>query len=155
MENKKEKRDLSFTGPHKVKLEKWISCAPFEKLLGIKIIEARDGHAHLTMPFVFKLAQGKGMAHGGATVTLADTAVAMAIKSIIAENSRFGTISLSSEFFAPVTKGVLTAKASVKLLENRMIQGRSIVFDENDREVMKFSAIFKLAKDVKVLETAL
>ena len=154
MENKK-KADSSFTGPHIVKLEKWLSCAPFEELLGIKIIEAKDGHAHLTMPFVFKLAQGKGLAHGGAVVTLADTAVAMAIKSIIPPNSRFGTISLKSEFLAPVTKGVLTSKAKVKLLDNRMVQGFSIVFDENDREVMQFSAIFKLAKDVNVLEDVL
>ncbi|MDX2439850.1 MAG: PaaI family thioesterase [Desulfobacterales bacterium] len=151
----KEKADASFTGPHTVKLEKWISCAPFEELLGIKIIEAKDGRAHLTMPFVFKLAQGKGLAHGGAVVTLADTSVAMAIKSIIPPNSRFGTISLTSEFLAPVTKGILISKAKVKLLGNRMVQGFSIVFDENEREVMKFSAIFKLAKDVNVLEAVL
>jgi uncharacterized protein (TIGR00369 family) len=75
------------------------------------------------MPFVFKLAQGKGIVHGGATVALADTSVAMAVKSIIPEDSRFGTISLSSQFLAPVKKGILTAKARVKLLENRMIQG--------------------------------
>ncbi|MCP4671330.1 MAG: PaaI family thioesterase [Desulfobacula sp.] len=153
MENKKEKADPSFTGPHVVKLEKWVSCAPFEELLGIKIIKAKDGQAHLTMPFVFKLAQGKGLAHGGAVVTLADTSVAMAIKSIIPPDSRFGTISLNSEFLAPVTKGVLTSKARVKLLKKRVIQGFSNVFDENGREVMKFSAIFKLAKDVNVLET--
>ena len=150
MENKKEKTGYSSTGPHKVKLEKWISCAPFEELLGIKIIEAKDGYAYLTMPFTYKLAQGGGLAHGGAIVTLADTSVAMAIKSIIPLNSRFGTISLNSEFLAPVTKGILTAQAKVKVLENRMIQGFSTILDENDREVMKFSAIFKLAKDVKV-----
>ena len=46
-----------FTGPHKVKLKKWISCAPFEELLGIKIIESKDGYTHLTMPFVFQLTQ--------------------------------------------------------------------------------------------------
>ena len=122
MENKKE---YSSTGPHKVKLEKWISCAPFEDLLGIKIIEAKNGYAYLTMPFTFKLAQGGGLAHGGAIVTLADTSVAMAIKSIIPLNSRFGTISLNSEFLAPVTKGILTAQANVKVLENKMIQGFS------------------------------
>ncbi|MDA3790127.1 MAG: PaaI family thioesterase [Desulfobacula sp.] len=155
MEKQKEKTDVSFTGPHKVELGKWISCAPFEELLGIKIIEARDGHAHLTMPFVFQLAQGKGLAHGGAIVALADTSVAMAIKSIIPPNSRFVTISLNSEFLAPVTKGVLTSKAKVKLLKDRMIQGSSMVFDENDREVMKFSAVFKLAKDVNIFETGL
>ena len=152
MENKKEKTSASFTGPHTVKLEKWISCAPFEELLGIKIIEARTGCAHLTMPFVYKLAQGKGMAHGGAIVTLADTAVAMAVKNIIPKDSRFGTISLNAEFLAPVTKGLLTAKATVKVLENRRIQGVATVFDEKDRDVMKFSAVFKLAKDVKVID---
>jgi len=149
MKNKIEKESL-FTGPHEVQLEEWISCAPFEELLGIKIIEAKDGHAHLTMPFVFKLAQGKGLAHGGAVVTLADTAVAMAVKSIVPPNSRFGTISLNSEFLAPVTKGVLTAKAKINPLENRIIQGAATVFNEDNIEVMKFSSFFKLAKNVEL-----
>ncbi len=151
MANKEKKTTTPFTGPHKVELKNWISCAPFEKLLGINIIEARGGYAHLTMAFVFQLAQGGGLTHGGAIVTLADTAVAMAIKSIIPPNSRFGTISLNSEFLAPVTKGVLAAKANVKLLENNMIQGTSTIFNEDNKQVMKFSAMFKLAKDVKVL----
>ena len=154
MKTKKEKINIKvdppLTGPHEVKLEEWVSCAPFEELLGIKIIEASDGHAHLSMPFVFKLAQGKGLAHGGAIVTLADTAVAMAIKSIIPPNSRFGTISLNSEFLAPVTKGILEAKATVKFLENRMVQGVATVFNEDNMEVLKFSSLFKLAKDVKI-----
>lgn len=149
MKNKIEKESL-FTGPHEVQLEEWISCAPFEKLLGIKIIEAQNGCANLTMPFVLQLAQGKGLAHGGAIVTLADTAVAMAIKSIIPPDSRFGTISLNSEFLAPVTKGVLTAKAKVKFLENRIIQGVSTVFNEDNIKIMKFSSMFKLAKDVEI-----
>jgi len=150
MQTKSNQVNSSFTGPHDFKLKTWISCAPFEKLLGIQIMEAKDGHAVLTMPFVFKLAQGGGLAHGGAIVTLADTSVAMAIKSIIPAKSRFGTIKLSSEFLAPVTKGILLAKASVQLLENRMIQGDSIVFNEEKKAVMKFSAVFKLAKDVKI-----
>ncbi len=144
-----EKESL-FTGPHEVKLEEWISCSPFEKLLGIKIIEAKNGCANLTMPFVFQLAQGRGIVHGGAVVTLADTAVAMAVKSMVSPDSRFGTISLNSEFLAPVTKGVLTAKANIKLLENRMIQGVATVFNEDNIEVMKFSSLFKLAKNVEI-----
>ncbi len=85
-------------GPHKITLSSWISCAPFEKHLGIKIIEAKKGKSTLTMPFVYELANGGGVVHGGAMITLADTAVAMAIKSIVAENSHFGTISLNTEF---------------------------------------------------------
>ena len=139
------------TGPHQVKLEKWISCAPFEKLLGIDIIEADQGQSCLTMPFVYQLAQGKGMAHGGAIVTLADTAVAMAIKSILPPDSRFGTISLNAEFLGPVTKGVLSARAEVTPLENRQVQGQAVVTDEDGRQVMRFSAMFKLGREVTLL----
>ncbi len=71
------------TGPHRVRLEQWISCAPFERLLNMEIVEAKDGHAVLTMPFFYDLAQGAGLMHGGALVSLADTAVVMAIKSLL------------------------------------------------------------------------
>lgn len=139
-----------YTGPHEVTLGRWISCAPFEKLLGIEIVAADAGRSYLTMPFVYRLAQGQGMAHGGAIVTLADTAVAMAIKSILPPDSRFGTISLQAEFLGPVTKGVLAAKAEVKLLEDRQVQGNAVVSDEKDRPVMRFSAMFKLGREVKI-----
>jgi uncharacterized protein (TIGR00369 family) len=140
-----------FTGPHQVTLEKWISCAPFEKLLGLEIIEAKDGRSYLTMPFVYQLAQGQGMAHGGAIVTLADTAVAMAIKSLLPEDSRFGTISLNAEFLAPVTKGMLSARAQVTPLENRQVRGQALVTDDDGRPVMRFSAVFKLGREVTLL----
>ncbi|MCA1792904.1 MAG: PaaI family thioesterase [Desulfotignum sp.] len=142
--------DGLFTGPHQVILDQWISCAPFEKLLGLDIVEAKNGRSYLTMPFVYQLAQGKGLAHGGAIVTLADTAVAMAIKSILPPNSRFGTISLNAEFLGPVTKGVLSARAEVKLLEDRKVQGKAMVLDEDGRQVMHFWAVFKLGKEVKI-----
>ena len=148
---KAAKYPSEFIGPHDVQLERWISCSPFEKLLGIEIHEAQNGHSLLTMPFVRQLAQGAGLAHGGAMVTLADTAVAMAVKSLVPPGSRFGTISLTSEFLAPVTRGILTAKADVSLLEERLIQGNCRVRDEEDREVLTFTSLFKLARDVKLL----
>lgn len=140
-----------YTGPHQVTLEKWISCAPFEKLLGLDIVEAKDGRSYLTMPFVYDLAQGQGMAHGGAIVTLADTAVAMAIKSLLPPDSRFGTISLNAEFLAPVTKGILSARAQVTPLENRQVNGQAEVTDDDGRPVMRFSAMFKLGREVTLL----
>jgi len=139
------------TGPHEVVLDSWISCAPFEKLLGIEIIEAKDGRSYLTMPFVYQLAQGQGMAHGGAIVTLADTAVAMAIKSLLPPDSRFGTISLNAEFLAPVTKGMLSARAEVMPLENRQVRGQAEVTDDDGRPVMRFSAVFKLGSEVTLV----
>ena len=60
-----------YTGPHKFDMKGWISCAPFERLLHMEIVEASDGRATLTMPFLIDFAQGAGLLHGGALVSLA------------------------------------------------------------------------------------
>ena len=134
-----------YTGPHEVKLDSWISCAPFEKLVGIEIVKAENGRSCLTMPFVYELAQGQGLAHGGAIVTLADTAVAIAIKSFIPPGNRFGTTSLNAKFLRPVKKGILTAKAEAIMVKERQVEGKTTVFDDENRPVMQFSAVFRLA----------
>ena len=81
-------------------MNQWISCAPFERLLNMTIVEACDGRATLTMPFLIDYAQGAGLMHGGALVSLADTAVAMAIKSIIDASCRILLpLNLNRDFF--------------------------------------------------------
>ena len=138
------------TGPHKFEMEAWISCAPFERLLHMKIVEASDGRATLTMPFLFDMAQGGGLMHGGALVSLADTAVVMAIKSIVTPQTHFATISLETKFLYPVKKGMVTAKARVAHREGRILQGQSTVFNEDERPVLEFSSTFKIAKDKRI-----
>ena len=75
------------TGPHRFTMKGWISCAPFERLLQMEIVEAEQGRSVLKMPFLIDFAQGGGLMHGGALVSLADTAVVMAIKSIVPPKS--------------------------------------------------------------------
>ena len=136
------------TGPHLFEMENWISCSPFEKLLNIKIIKADKGEAVLQMPFLKDYAQGAGLMHGGAIVALADTSVVMAIKSVLPKGSHFATINLSSEFLYPVTNGYIKSVAKIERNEHeRIFTGKANVFDENDKEIMKFKSIFKIAKN--------
>lgn len=92
----------------------WIDTAPFEDLLGIAIDAVGDGKSRLTMPFRVDLAQGGGVLHGGALTALADTAAALAIKTLLPEGTRFATTSLQVEFLAPVISGTVTAEAEVE-----------------------------------------
>ncbi|MBI9087455.1 MAG: PaaI family thioesterase [Desulfobacterales bacterium] len=133
------------TGPHRVELEKWIACAPFERLLGMEIKEADEGRAVLTMPFERQFAQGKGLLHGGALVSLADTAVVMAIKSLLPENTHFATVSLETNFLKPVRQGIVTARAWVVRREDRTLWGQATVYDESEAEVLAFTSVFKVA----------
>ncbi len=137
----------SETGPHRIEMNQWISCSPFERLLNMTIVEACDGKATLTMPFLIEYAQGAGLMHGGALVSLADTAVVMAIKSIIEPASHFATTELESRFLLPVTSGVVTAKAEVVSREGRRLEGNATLYDEEGRAVMEFNSSFKVSRD--------
>ena len=132
--------------PLPFELPEWIACAPFEEYLGMRIEEAAEGRAVLTMPFKVKLAQGKGLMHGGAVTALADTAVAMAIKSILPEDTHFATVELSLKFHAPVKGGTVKAVARVAEQEGRTIRGEADVFDEHGVKVASFMSVFKMKK---------
>jgi len=138
------------TGPYHIVLPEWISCAPFERLLGMDIVEAKDGRAILSMPFRYEFAQGAGLMHGGALVSLADTAVVMAIKSLVPENTHFATIRLESAFLYPVRQGIVTAKAEARRDGDRTIAGEATVFDDTGRAVLSFSSTFKIARQSKI-----
>ena len=138
------------TGPHQFQMKEWVSCAPFERLLHMEIIEASKGNAILAMPFLIDFAQGAGLMHGGALVSLADTAVVMAIKSILPAQTHFATISLTTKFLYPVKQGVVTAKAKVITLEGRKLEGKALVYNEAERPVLEFSSVFKVAKNTEI-----
>lgn len=134
-------------GPHRIEMKEWISCAPFERLLQMNIAQASGGTAVLTMPFVRDLAQGAGLMHGGALVSLADTAVVMAIKSLLPPGTHFATISMESRFLSPVTRGIVTARARVTGADGRLLHGVAQLYDAEEREVMHFTSTFKVARN--------
>jgi acyl-CoA thioesterase len=138
------------TGPHQFSMEGWISRAPFEKLLNITIAEASNGQATLSMPFLVEYANGAGLMHGGALVSLADTSVVMAIKSLLPAGSHFATTHLCTDFLHPVKKGVVTARARVVSRVDRVIEGRATIYDDEDRAVMEFTSTFKIARDTQI-----
>lgn len=126
-------------------LPQWIACAPFEEFLDMTIVEAREGRALLTMPFKVKHAQGKGLMHGGAVTALADTAVAMAIKSLLPEGSHFVTMELNLKFHAPVTGGDVRAEARMEWRDERTIDGLAEVYN-GETKVATFTSIFRVKR---------
>ncbi len=127
-------------------MESWIDGAPFEDLLGMTIEQAAEGRAVLSLPFTVKLAQGGGLMHGGALTSLADTAVAMAIKTLLSEGARFATTELSMRFLSPVKGGRVTAEARVRGPEGRSFYGEAVLTDDKGVEVARFCSTFRVAR---------
>lgn len=127
-------------------LPEWIATAPFEEFLGMTIEEAGHGRAVLSMPFKAALCQGKGLMHGGAVVALADTALAMAIKSLLPEDTDFVTIKLGLDFHAPVRWGTVRAEAKVTRQDDRDIEGMTEILTEEGIKAATFKATFRVRR---------
>ena len=133
-------------GEKQFELEGWIATAPFEDHVGLTIEAANDGQARLSMPFRLCLANGGGVMHGGALVTLADTAVAMAIKSVLPSGTIFATTRLETDFLAPVQAGTVVANARVSGPEGRNFRGEADIVDESGVVVARFHSEFRIAR---------
>jgi len=140
MDEQRQTEDVQF------ELEEWIDTAPFETMLGLKIESAVGGEALLTLPFTVKLANGGGVMHGGAMASLADTAVAMAIKSLLPSGTIFATTGLTMEFLAPVISGVVHARAQVEKSGERTFQGACELLGEDQQLYARFTSVFKIAR---------
>jgi uncharacterized protein (TIGR00369 family) len=133
-------------GERQFELTGWVATAPFEDLLEMTIEEAAAGHAVLSLPFKVKHAQGGGFLHGGALTALADTAVAMAIKTLLPEGTVFATVELTMRFLAPVREGRVRAEARVSGPEGRTFRGEAVMTDADGREVARFGSVFRIAR---------
>ena len=146
MDNELFDREMVEGTPLPFELPRWIACAPFEEYLGMRIDEAEGGRAILTMPFKVRLAQGKGLMHGGAVTALADTAVAMAIKSILPDDTHFATTDLALKFHAPVRGGTVRAEARIIAKDDRLITGEAVVYDDQGNKVATFTSTFRVKR---------
>ncbi len=98
-------------------LERWrptmesINGSPYYRLLGMRVESMGGGYARLVMPVEEKLLQIYQTVHGGATASLADSAVAVALISTSSDDEKAFTVELKLNFLAAVTHGSLTAEA--------------------------------------------
>jgi uncharacterized protein (TIGR00369 family) len=127
-------------------LPAWIACAPFEEYLEMSIDEASEGKAVLSMPFKVKHSQGMGLMHGGAITALADTAVAMAIKSLLPEGSHFVTTEMTLRFVAPVKGGMVRAFASAVWRKERTLEGTADIITVDGTTAATFHSVFKIVR---------
>ena len=127
-------------------MHKEIYLAPFEKLLGMNIESLDNGKCVLSMAYKVELSQSAGLLHGGAIASLADTAVATAMKTLFPPSVRFGTVELKMSYLKPVKNGVITAYASVIKINDHTYNGIVDVTDKNGEAVAKAETLFKVSK---------
>ncbi len=122
---------------------------PFSLWLGIERLEDSPGRSVLRMTVRREMANGFGIAHGGITYSLADSALAFASNS----HGRMAvSIETSISHTARVQEGdVLTAAATEEFLSNKIANYRIEVKNQDGKVVALFKGIvYRTSKDWEV-----
>jgi uncharacterized protein (TIGR00369 family) len=97
----------------KALIQKAHTAHPFWALLGMELVDVKKGWAIVQLPFDAKLTQADGIAHGGATFSAADAAVAMALVGLIGRDETLVTLEMKLNYLKPFTRGTLLAEARI------------------------------------------
>lgn len=119
---------------------------PFSKLLGIQLIEIAEGQCKLAMKVTKNMLNGFGIAHGGITYSLADSALAFASNS---RGIQSVSIETSINHMSKVMEGdTLTATSQEINLTGRTALYLININNQNNQAVALFKGIvFRTGKE--------
>jgi acyl-CoA thioesterase len=128
-------------------LHKMVATAPFYQLLKITLEKIDEGLARFRMPFQRELTQGFGVVHVGAIATLADTAVAYALLSLVQPGERVATVEFKINYLSSVTAGELIAEAHIINKGEKLALGGMEVKNEQGKLIAKGLATYMILKN--------
>ncbi|HEX8189203.1 MAG TPA: PaaI family thioesterase [Pyrinomonadaceae bacterium] len=95
------------------RLRETFARVPYVGLLGFEFVRAERGAATFALDVREELTRMGGILHGGAVVSLLDTAAAFAVHTVIEPDARTVTVDLTVHFLRPASGGRIEARARV------------------------------------------
>lgn len=95
------------------RLRETFARVPYVGLLGFEFVSAERGAATFALDVREELTRMGGILHGGAVVSLLDTAAAFAVHTVIEPDARTVTVDLTVHFLRPASAGRVEAEARV------------------------------------------
>jgi acyl-CoA thioesterase len=114
---------------------------PLEKLLKMKILEAREDFAKVMMPFRKEFTNPRGFIHGGVISSLADTAAAIALATKYGDKTYF-TAKLDMEFKSAIEDGEIFAEARIIKRKGKFFFSRIEIKDGREKLLATGSAVY-------------
>ncbi len=115
---------------------------PFEKYLGVKLIEADNGNSVVRLEIRDELKQRLGLLHGGVLASLADISMGVAVLSMVGIVPSV-TAQINVNFISPVKEGKVTAYGRV-LRKGKVCYAETEIKDDGGKLVLKASGVYYL-----------
>ena len=116
-------------------LEELVALMPFARQLGIVVDEASADRVVARLDWAPHLCTARGVMHGGALMSLADTAGALVTFLGLPEGATTATITSTSQLFRPATSGTVRAVAVPLHRGRTTVTAQTSLFDASDRLV--------------------
>lgn len=121
-----------------------VNAFPFVKLMGMRLVTARDGRSVMECRIRPVLRNSAGTLHGGVMGTLVDMSVATALRSVMPLSSRMTTVEYKVNFLKPVAEGTVTARGTILRLGRTIAVGSTEIRNEGGEPVAFGSATYYL-----------
>ena len=120
----------------------------FRELLGIKVLETKDGYSKMSLNITRKHTNIAGFTHGGVLFALADCAFAEAVNF---GDKQAVAVQVSINYLRPTSEGdVLTAEART-VSDGKTLALCSVAVKKKDKDVALFSGLaYKIRPDKKI-----
>ena len=118
--------------------------APYFQLLGMKVVELTEGYACLIVPVEERMNSILGSLHGGVLSSLSDSAVAMALFTIIEPDDKPVTVELNINYLRPVQGDQAIAEARIVNRGRTIAVGDVDITDKSGRLIAKSRATYMI-----------
>ena len=103
------------------RLRETFARVPYVGLLGFEFVRAERGAATFALDVREELTRMGGILHGGAVVSLMDTAAAFAVHTLLEPEAGTVTVDLTTHFLRPAASGRIYARARVLRRGRRVV----------------------------------
>ena len=130
----------ALTAEELARLRETFTRVPYVGLLGLEFVRAERGAATYALDVREELTRMGGILHGGAVVSLLDTAAAFAVHTVIDADARTVTVDLTVHFLRPASGGRIEAEARI-LRRGRRVCILSVEARDSTAEIIATSTM--------------
>lgn len=119
-----------------------VDGSPFHRWAGIQLVSVGEGRAEVAMDLEPHHFNPQGIVHGGITAAVADTAIGLALRSMLKPGFTHRTAQLNVHFVSKGEGARIVGRGRSVHLGQRMGYGEADVLDSDGRLLARASATF-------------
>lgn len=127
---------------HLEALKERVDNSPFHRWSGMHLVEVGSGRSRMEMSLEDHHLNPQGIAHGGIVAAIADTAIGLALRSVLPPGTTHRTVQLNVHFLSKGEGDRLIASGEAHHQGRRMGYGEAEVTDEGGLVLARASATF-------------